>query len=185
MRRTFVTRVVAVAVFMAILLCMPTKASAYPISYELNFPTVQQEKTNWCWAASGCAVIEYYGTRVSQAGFVRTLRGNENNEGGTMADIQQGLLNYSISSTLLSSALTLAQIRMSTYSSRQPVIAGIAWTAGGGHAVVVIGYIDDPNLDDRTVIYMDPWYGEILTSEYSEFASSDTQTWIESLTNIS
>lgn len=101
-----------------------------------------------------------------------------------MADIQQGLLNYSISSTLLSSALTLAQIRMNTYSSRQPVIAGIAWTAGGGHAVVVIGYIDNSALGDHYVAYMDPWDATIYTAEYSEFVASSSQTWIASLKNI-
>lgn len=184
MKRSFVTRIAAVVVLMAILLCVPTRASAYPVSYELNFPTVRQEKSLWCWAACCCAVIEYYGGNVSQSSFVRTLRGNEYNQGGTILDMQQGLLNYSISSTLVESALTLVQIRLSTYSNRRPVLAAIAWAGGGGHALAVIGYIDNAALGDKVVIYMDPYYEEIFTAEYSEFVNSDRQFWFASLTNV-
>ncbi len=183
MKRSFVTRIAAVVVLMAILLCVPTRASAYPVSYELNFPTVHQEKTNWCWAACCCAVIEYYGGNVSQASFVRTLWGNENDESGSMLDMKQGLANYSISSTIVSAPLTLTQIRLSTYSNGRPVIAGLI-NYYGGHAVVVIGYIDNAALGDKVVIYMDPGYEEIYTAEYSDFVNSNTQIWYESLTNI-
>lgn len=191
MKHSAFVRISAVVAFLTILLCIPMRASAYPTTHSINLPSVVQEKSNWCWAACSCAIIEYYGGNVDQEDFVYSVLGNTNNKGVDMPEIQRGLSNYSIGSTYIKDTLTLEQIRVGTYNSRRPIIAGWQYrntssiiSSRKGHVVVVTGYIDDSNLQERCVIYMDPETGRFHTMDYSDFVKNEKTKWIRTLKDI-
>ncbi|MBQ6998058.1 MAG: C39 family peptidase [Oscillospiraceae bacterium] len=184
MRRSVFDRIIATVILLVVLAGTPLRVSAIPTSYELNFPIVQQQNGSWCWAACGSAVANYYGWSISQGQFVYDLRGNLLEQGGSLNDIKNGLMNYSIRSTFLEGVMTLSQISSRTYSAREPIVAAWFWRAGGGHAVVITGYINSAALGGQCVVYMDPWYGRIHTKDYAEFVGSGEHTWGGSLVNV-
>ena len=58
---------------------------------ELNVIRYEQEKSNWCWAASIQMVGRYKTKYVSQESIVQYVKGNLNNTGANIEEIKKGI----------------------------------------------------------------------------------------------
>jgi hypothetical protein len=152
-----------------ILLALPTSAQILPV------PEVFQEQTNWCWAGTSQAVLQYYGdfdTRQCDiANFARINNGwgnadccfppqasgsicNQANNIITGAgSIRNILIDWGITNTAYYRELTQAEIE-TAIGERRPFIMRFGWTTGGGHFIVGRG------IDGNIVHFMDPAVGD-------------------------
>lgn len=142
---------------------------------------VTQEKSNWCWAASSVSAMYHYNKSVTQSQFVKKVKGNTNNVGGSVANVKAGLKAYGLSSSN-ASALTFTQVKQDINASR-PIIAGWKWNTNGGHMVVVNGW-DTGTGKEKYVQYMDPFYGKYYSVLYSTLKSNTKYYWSESVYQI-
>ncbi len=130
-------------------------------------PEVEQEKTNWCWAASMQAVLDVYGTTVTQCQEANWLFSRSDCcslgtcNSGTFPEDQVDILDHwGLSSTLDYSTLTWNQLKAEIDAGR-PVSIGFSWCSGGGHSLVIYGFSEvDGTPVTQNVGYMDPWFGE-------------------------
>lgn len=143
-----------------ICLLMNSIAVAVQPMYALPIKKVKQLKTWWCWAASSVAILDYYGTTVSQSDIVTLVKGSPVDLPANGYEIQEGLENWGISSGTTTS-LPFSTITSEIYDYRRPIIAGIY----PGHAVVVDGY----DLEIGYIEYMDPQYPSYEFVLYDNF----------------
>lgn len=173
----------------------------YALSETLLLNYVQQQYSNWCWAASLESIFNYYALPHKQCDAVDYLYGPKaystncvsadyydiysvQNRGATVYDMQYVLrpadINSSAVPTFLSQAACTSEI-----SVRRPFVIGLhygTWDAPeGGHAVVGIGY------SGMYINYIDPDpdNGGKLTALYNDLVSfGNHSAWGSSLTNI-
>ena len=69
----------ATMIGLARLVPLAPPASAAPGSYYLNVSGQAQQKSNWCWAASGNSIAAFYGKSYSQNQFCNLAFGNSQN----------------------------------------------------------------------------------------------------------
>lgn len=181
---TFLTAVLGVSLG---LLGAPA-AQAAPTSWYLNYSGQTQEKTNWCWAATGNSVANYFGYKqYSQNQFCNMAFGNAlnascpNNQ-ANLANDQQAFKTIGISTGSYVSRTVPYSTVVSEISSNRPVMTRILWASGGGHMMTLIGY----DTSSSTVQYHDPWPDDqrINTSTYSWYTSNNQFTWTHSLYGI-
>jgi hypothetical protein len=161
----------------------------------LPFPFVQQEHSQWCWAADASAILRYRGVSRTQCAIanwalrVQNACGPHPFEWNDKANSPNALSGPTGTSGVLSSlggrqsqyhsgplsyAATAAAI-----SGRNPVMITWKWSTSGAHAVVLYGYDDST----KGVYYMDPWPGEgDRYGVYNWIVSGGQHTWVESLT---
>ena len=160
----------------------------------VSIPETEQEKTNWCWAASMQAVLDAYGTTVTQCQLANWLfsRADCCNPGtcnsGTSPEQQQDILDHwGLNSTLVYSTLTWNQLKTEIKASR-PVSIGFSWCGGGGHSMVIYGFSEVKNGSVKyNVSYLDPWFGEgFNVAEYDWMVGGcpGDHTWYRTLYNI-
>lgn len=141
----------------------------------------KQEKSNWCWAASGVAVLYRYGKDVSQTNFSLSATGGTSNTAQSVDTVKSGLKKFSISSSS-TSALTFTQVKTEINNSR-PIIVGLTYLVGGGHMVVLNGW--DTSSGTNKVQYMDPASGKYVVKTYTWLKSNSTWTWKQTIYKIS
>lgn len=183
----------AINVVLILVLCLSLTVCA--TSWNTYVLRVEQEKDNWCWAASAEMVARnQVSTSLRQGDAVEYLKGTEDDPrpdvAGTMVDCKNALsyiANYSFS-VIRGSTPLIESALQTKISSGFPVCAGILWSAGGGHMVVLDKYTDTTSL----VRVVDPWYDctEKIEYEYDDlingvFMGSDTGTWAEYCTRYS
>jgi hypothetical protein len=139
-----------------------------------------QETDNWCWAASGQMIMHYLGHDVSQCTqantrFGRTdcctidlcpapteaptfdAAGNCNNcacPGWPQFD-QFGFTFKRTNGTALSWSDLRSQVSNQQYCKKKPFAFSWGWTGGGGHMMVVKGFVTLAGVD--YVVILDPW----------------------------
>lgn len=160
----------------------------------------QQEKTNWCWAATSVVVAKYYGKTtiylsqggilvpVTQSNHALKTQGSTNNNTRNITDIQSDFLNcYNISSSYTANSLSTGDTTSQLYSNT-PVYIRQQWAGGtNGHAVLITGYITAA----AQFRVMDPLTGghlyhtySTLTSAYPDPLSNVTGTWTHTIYNF-
>jgi len=160
----------------------------------LGVPETIQEHSNWCWAASSKAVLDYYGSVQTQCAIANWAWGRNdccgNNDfnwshacnqancmyggSGCIDDI---LSHWGVSSSGHGSAFSWDTV-VARIDVCRPFVIRFGWTGGGGHFLVGYGYDDSGNY----VYYMDPWPGNGYTkSLYSWTASASDHTWTHTL----
>jgi hypothetical protein len=160
----------------------------------VGVPEVEQEKTNWCWAASMQSILAVYGTSVSQCDEANWLLSSNKccNAGAcdTTANGQRQLdvLNHwGLAGTLVPTTLTWEQLKTEIDAGR-PVNIGFSWCSGGGHSLVIYGFSEvDGTPVTHNVGYMDPWFGEGYTvAEYDWVVGGcpGDHTWYRTIYNI-
>lgn len=161
----------------------PTSVFAIPDSDSLGVPDVLQSKSQWCCAASSVSVLRHFGIGgVSQNEVVESVKAAIVNEPATLDEIEEAVENWGLeASTKTDGSFTFSRVKTEIATDEQPIIAGIAWSSGGGHAVVIDGY-DDGSTD--YIEYMDPWEGDHYQMKYSSFEDSSTQEWFGSVYNF-
>ncbi|MGB3176430.1 MAG: papain-like cysteine protease family protein [Albidovulum sp.] len=120
-----------------------------------------QSQTNWCWAANGASVGNYYwgpGT-YTQCGIANTCQGKTTcctSPGGCN---QYGFLDQALraakSFDSMAGGTTTWAIVMKRIDAKQPVGTRVAWNGGGAHFMMITGYDNNGN----KIAIQDPWYG--------------------------
>ena len=96
---------------------------AIPMDYSIGVPVVHQADTNWCWAACGAAVINYYGGNITQYNFSFIVKGNSvNNDTATMAEEVYGLVSYGLHTHSFIGSLSFQDIQQNISATTAGVI---------------------------------------------------------------
>jgi hypothetical protein len=185
-RRTW-SLLLAMIIGLATLVPLAPAASAAPGSWYLNLTGQAQQKTNWCWAASGDSIAAYYGYNYSQNQFCNLAFGYSQNatcpnNQATLGNDQRAFGAIGISQgSYISGTLSFSTL-VTELSNNRPVMTRIGWTSGGGHMMDIIGY-DSSN---STIEYYNPWPDDqrYNYSTYNWYRSNSQFTWTHSLYRI-
>ncbi|MYW00905.1 papain-like cysteine protease family protein [Streptomyces sp. SID3343] len=178
----------AIAVAVSGLILAPAGTARAERNYD-DITMLKQEKTQWCWVASGLTISKYQGYGTTQTDFCnRSARRNSglscNNQPATLGDMANAWsdLGMSKTGTGLNSAASFAQVGTDVKAAR-PIGARIGWTSGGGHMNVVYGY-DTAN---TTIAVGDPWPDTTTYTwwNYNDYVSNSSFKWTHSRIGIS
>ncbi|WP_167476195.1 papain-like cysteine protease family protein [Nocardia arthritidis] len=124
----------------------------------LVLPYLQQEQEwdQWCWAADGASIANYLGHWIDQNDYCKLVHGADANDvcpndNASLEDIAKAFGKIGFDAKV-GSPFSMTRI-VEEISANRPILTGIAWAAGGGHAQVVYGY----DADAGTITYGDPW----------------------------
>ncbi|MFJ4103016.1 papain-like cysteine protease family protein [Amycolatopsis japonica] len=159
-------------------------AAAATDSAGLNISMQAQQKTNWCWAASGNTIAAYWGYSLTQTRFCQIAHNESGNDcanlEGYLSDEQRVFSSLGFRSVGSYNSgggtLTFAGIKGQIDAGR-PIGTRIGWTSGGGHMHVVYGYND---ANGTTVVqFGDPWGSNTRynSMNYSAYRSNSQFTW--------
>lgn len=143
----------------------------------LNFTMQQQAQSQWCWAATATSTSLFYSATsawtqctVVNSTLGQTICCNTPWFGNCnkpwyidRALSTTGNLNY-----MVSSQITMAQVK-AEIDAGHPLGARIGWSGGGGHAVVIYGYMTV--LNTIWLCIGDPYYGPTF-APFSTFQNS-------------
>lgn len=142
-----------------------------------------QETSMWCWAASGEMCMDFLGTNVSQCDEANKRFGRNDccNNPVPNACVNGGwpeFDKYNFTATRTSNtALTWDQVKEQIYCKRKPFAFSWHWNTGGGHMMVVRGYV---SLNGTNYVYVnDPWapnVGEQRIQTYDSYVTGTTYT---------
>jgi len=142
-----------------------------------------QETSMWCWAASGQMVMEFLGHNVSQcdqanARFGRTDCCNNPTPAGCIVGGWPEFDKYGFTFRTTSDApLTWDQARQQIYCGKKPFAFSWHWDGGGGHMMVMIGYVTVDGVNRVTI--NDPWspnVGDQYIETYDAYVSGSGYT---------
>jgi hypothetical protein len=158
----------------------------------LNVPLTTQEHSQWCWAGSSKAVLNFYNKTPSQCQIVNwalginyacgngnfdwNSRANQpNNMNGSNGSVQNILGAWGVPNTALSNYLSWAHV-VSDIAANRPFVIRYGWSNGGGHIMVGRGY---ESVNGVNYLYiMNPWPGEGMTyGTYNSTVSSSDHQW--------
>lgn len=159
----------------------PLQSHAFTGLYTLGLDVSKQEKSNWCWAASSVGILKYYGINKTQTQFVTYVKGSAVNQTAGDSEANAGLEYYGKPGTVSTSSLSYSQVYTKIYTNNDPIYAGWSWTAGGGHAVVIMG-INNANGSD--VYYEDPGDGARYRTSHSWMVNGGGHVWDGSIYNF-
>jgi hypothetical protein len=172
---------------LATLVPLAPPASAAPGSYYLSVTGQSQQKSNWCWAATGNSIAAFYGRTYSQNQFCNLAFGNSQNatcpnNQATLANDQQAFRSIGISAGSYISGTLAFNTLVTEIAAGRPVMTRIGWSSGGGHMMDIIGY----DSSDSTLEYYNPWPDDprYNYSSYTWYRSNSQFTWTHSLYRI-
>jgi Papain-like cysteine protease AvrRpt2 len=150
------------------------RGNGIPRVLELSMQSQQQ--TEWCWSATSVSVSHFYdsGSTWTQCLLVNNALGQTTccNNGGTSQCNQPWYIDRALqivkNFVSSGSAVTPTDVDSQVNNGR-PLEVGIAWSGGGGHAVVIDGYQGTGTGELLSI--RDPAYGDSWVS-YSTFKSS-------------
>ncbi|MBI1753541.1 MAG: C39 family peptidase [Acidobacteria bacterium] len=179
-----------------------------PGSARLSCGVVQQEHSQWCWAASSASLLAFVGTPVSQCEIVNQARSITSACGnGTFAwndpvanapiealygpapSVQAIVAHYGHPAQGRNAALTFEEVQ-GEVNARRPFFVNWAWKSGGGHILLGTGW--DTTTGAPEMVLMDPWPNEGLkTVSYAwvldgsdSAGGSDPHVWRWTLTLV-
>ena len=130
-----------------------------PVAATVDVPTLPQQASNWCWAASGQMTMKFFGHDVAQC-----TQANNRFSKTTCCDNNSGSCNnggwpeyekYGFTAKHTSdAALTWEQVRSQIHCAKKPYAFSWHWSGGGGHMMVVKGYLTLNNV--QYVVINDP-----------------------------
>lgn len=190
------TKILSVAGFLAVSFLLFAGIGFSDADTLLDVPGIEQEQSNWCWAASAQATLEYYGQNVAQCEIVNWGWGRTDccakpsssdcDKGGYVGSTPNNpgkdvLGHWGVNSTYVGSALPQATV-VSEIDSGRPI--EIIWTLSlcplaicdGAHALVVLGYA----MNGQYLDYLDPTDGEYHRDTYTRVMAAYPHTWTES-----
>lgn len=153
----------------------------------LDITMQAQQKTNWCWAASGTTIATWFGRNLSQNQFCNAAFGRQQgsdcpNYQATLGNVQDGLSWAGVGpGSYVTGWLRYPTVR-TEIDAHRPVETRIQWAAGGGHMHVLYGYDDASGW----VYWGDPWPSDSRYNWASHdwYVSNDSFSWTHSLYRI-
>ncbi|MFF7728047.1 papain-like cysteine protease family protein [Streptomyces sp. NPDC008001] len=187
-------RLSTAAVVAATLLAVPTTASAATADHpslraaqKLGITMQAQQKSNWCWAASGNTIATWFGRTYSQNQFCNAAFGRSQgtecpNNQATLGNVQTALRWAGINPGSYVSGWLRYPTIQSEVNANRPVETRIQWSSGGGHMHVVYGY-DDAG---QSVYWGDPWpsNNRYNWASHDWYVSNNQFSWTHSLYRI-
>ncbi|MGW1011689.1 papain-like cysteine protease family protein [Streptomyces termitum] len=153
----------------------------------LNITMQAQQKTNWCWAASGNTIATWFGRGYTQnqfcnAAFQRQQGYECPNSQATLAHVQTGLSWAGVRPGAYVDGWLRYPTVQAEISAGRPVETRIQWTSGGGHMHVLYGY-DDAN---SWVYWGDPWPSSTRYNwaSHAWYVNNASFSWTHSLYRI-
>jgi len=158
----------------------------------LDVPERIQEHSQWCWAGSSRAVLNYYGQTPTQCQIANWAWGRgdccgntdfywnhacnqPNSMFGAAGSLQDILSHWGVNSTARYYALSQVTVT-SEINAGRPFVIRWGWSSGGGH------FVDGRGINGSTVYYMDPWPGNGYESAtYAWVVNDGSHTWTHSL----
>ncbi len=137
----------------------------------------------WCWAASGEMIMDFLGPNVTQCDqankrFGRTDCCNSPVPGACVIGGWPEFAKYDYDFKTTSDApLSWSKIKCQTYCDEKPFAFSWHWSGGGGHMMVVIGYVTVGGVNYVTI--NDPWapnVGDQRIITYSAYVSGSGYT---------
>lgn len=121
-----------------------------------------QQQSNWCWAANGASVGNFYhgAGSYTQCAIANTCMGRSDcctapqncNQYGYLDQALQAAKSYdSMASGTCSFNMVQTYINVG-----KPVGTRVAWTGGGAHFMMITGY----DTSGSRIDIQDPWYGD-------------------------
>jgi hypothetical protein len=169
-----------------------TSPALWAQSKTLNVPLVTQEHSQWCWAGSSKAVLNFYAKTPSQCQIVNWAFGlnyacgnsvfnwnsnanQPNNMYGSNGSVQNILNSWGVGNSAYSSASSWSSV-VADINANRPFVIRYGWTNGGGHIMVGRGY---ETVNGVNYLYiMNPWPGEGQTyRSYSSAVSASDHKW--------
>ncbi|MEV0193870.1 papain-like cysteine protease family protein [Kitasatospora purpeofusca] len=150
---------------------------------------LKQEKSQWCWSASGLTIAKFQGYGSTQADFCKRA---SSYAGGPSCDNQPARLEdmanawYDLGmanpGTGLVRAASFAEVTSDVKAAR-PIGARIGWKSGGGHMNVVYGF----DTSNNTIAVGDPWPDTTTYTwwNYNDYVNNSSFRWTHSRTGIS
>jgi len=147
-----------------------------------------QERTNWCWAATGLSVAKLLGDSTTtqnqfcNMAFNRQATGNCPNDQASLSNDQTAYKALKIKpGTYVSKTLDLKTVT-DDIDAGTAIMTRIQWASGGGHMMTIYGY--DSAADK--IKWADPWGSN---SRYNSgtlafYKSNSKWTWTHSLYGI-
>ncbi|WP_229891122.1 papain-like cysteine protease family protein [Streptomyces mashuensis] len=143
----------------------------------------KQEKTQWCWDASGNTIAAWWGYSYTQTQFCDLAHSATGvscaNQPATLGDMAGAWqkMGFSNTGTGVSSALSFNDISTEVNASR-PMGVRIGWNSGGGHMNVIYGF-DERN---NTIGVGDPWPDTQTYTwwNYNDYVSNGSFKWTHS-----
>ncbi|MFI8939624.1 papain-like cysteine protease family protein [Streptomyces syringium] len=147
---------------------------------------LKQEKSQWCWVASGLTIAKFQGFGSTQTDFCNRAQPYYgcNNQPATLDDMARAWSSLGLAHTGsgLNSAATFNQVYTDVKAAR-PIGARIGWTSGGGHMNVVYGF----DTSNNTIAVADPWPDTATYTwwNYNDYVSNSSSKWTHSRIGIS
>ncbi|MFE0414584.1 papain-like cysteine protease family protein [Streptomyces tendae] len=153
----------------------------------LNISIQAQQLSNWCWAAAGDTIAEYYGYDYSQNQFCNLAFGRAVNSScpnwqATLGNDQQAFDRMGINpGRYVNGYLNYDTITREMDADR-PVMSRIQWQSGGGHMLTVYGY----DVSRNWVYWGDPWpsSNRYNWATYGYYVNNGSFFWTHSLYGI-
>lgn len=174
---------IQISVLLALLLvltacqCDPAVIGSQPVTLRA------QEQPNWCWAASGQMVMEFLGHSVSQCTQVNNRLGrtdccNSPLPSGCNSTGWPEFDKYDFTyKTTSNAALSWEDVQEQIYCKKVPIAFSWHWNGGGGHMMVLIGYVTVSGVAYVTI--NDPWapgVGDQRVITYAQYVSGSGYT---------
>ncbi|WP_328298013.1 C39 family peptidase [Streptomyces sp. NBC_00435] len=164
-----------------------TTGSAALASKRLNITMQAQQKTNWCWAASGNTVATWFGRTYSQNQFCNAAFNRQQgydcpNNQANLANVQTALRWAGINSGSYVTGWLQYSTVQSEINANRPVETRIQWANGGGHMHVIYGY----DTASSWVYWGDPWPSSdrYNWASHAWYVDNSTFSWTHSLYRI-
>jgi hypothetical protein len=166
-----------------VLLDRPRGSQHPPLDWRrLAFTVQHQLQTNWCWCAVTVSVANFYGASLTQCTFANTFLSRTDcctASGGSGPCNQQARLGDALRTAGHLASVSPSQPSFATIQGEidggRPACVRIEWSGGGGHFVVVDGYL----AQDQFVGVEDPWSGATdvrLSTLNSSYLGTGTAT---------
>ncbi|MEU7042527.1 papain-like cysteine protease family protein [Streptomyces varsoviensis] len=161
---------------------------AVPGAKKLNITMQAQQKSNWCWAASGDTIATYFGRNYSQNQFCNAAFNRRQdtacpNNQANLANVQNALRWAGINSGNYVTGWLRYPTVQNEISAGRPIETRIEWSSGGGHMHVLYGY---DNSRDNQVSWGDPWpsNNRYNWASHDWYVSNQEFSWTHSLYGI-
>src|SRR5690606_2080692 len=182
-----ITKKTSVVIFFVAIFFVSFAGISFAKSKEISFRGYAQIETNWCWAANGQGILNYYSKTVTQCQFVKDGKGTTSceNDGGTDNQVNTGLKTKRVTSSNYYGNLTIVDVFKEIDAGR-PVYVNWQWTNREiGHAVTIYGYNQTIDPYRNYIKYSDPSYGAKVTIDYATFNKDGSgRYWNSGLRNI-
>ncbi|MFF6996291.1 papain-like cysteine protease family protein [Streptomyces sp. NPDC008313] len=156
-------------------------------SLQLDITMQAQQRTNWCWAASGATIASWHGHDYSQNSFCDAAFGYSQNtscpnDQATLANDQRAYDWMGLNpGSYIQGRLSYSGLQNEINAGR-PVQTRIQWSSGGGHMEVLYGY----DTSRSWVYWGDPWPDDYRYnwSTYGYYSNNPDFAWTHTLYGI-